>query len=241
MEERCFYEGISYTLIRKKVKNINLRVRADGTVSVSAGQHIPQEHIEHFLSKKMEYIEKNLGLFQEQDFWNRSQKQYISGESIRILGKDIRLKVVGCATKHEQSVFSDGVYLYVNCIDTKNRQSKESLVEQFLANERGKEFKEIGDSVFQKLRKYGATMPEIRVAEMKSRWGSCLSKKGIITLNTLLLEVPRPCIEYVILHEMCHLIHPNHSPDFYNFLTMFMPDWKEQKRILESFGQNIKE
>lgn len=64
-------------------------------------------------------------------------------------------------------------------------------------------------------------------------WGSCLPKKLIITLNKQLLEAPRNCIEYVVVHELCHLVHPNHSKQFYTFLTMFMPDWKERKTELE--------
>ncbi len=68
---------------------------------------------------------------------------------------------------------------------------------------------------------------------MKSRWGSCLPGKGIITLNKRLLEAPRGCIQYVILHELCHLIHPDHSKRFYGLLAAWMPDWKEWKTRLE--------
>ena len=68
---------------------------------------------------------------------------------------------------------------------------------------------------------------------METRWGSCLAKKGIITLNKQLLEAPRNCIEYVVMHEFCHFIHQNHSKHFYDFLTILMPDWKERKKLLE--------
>jgi predicted metal-dependent hydrolase len=61
-----------------------------------------------------------------------------------------------------------------------------------------------------------------------------LVKKGIITLNKRLLEAPRNCIEYVVMHEFCHFIHPNHSKHFYGFLSMLMPDWKERKKLLEN-------
>lgn len=71
---------------------------------------------------------------------------------------------------------------------------------------------------------------------METRRGSCLVKKGIITLNTRLLEAPQNRIEYVVMHELCHFIHPNHSKNFYVFLTMLMPDWKERKRALENMA-----
>lgn len=76
-------------------------------------------------------------------------------------------------------------------------------------------------------------MPKLRIRDMDTRWGSCLAKKGIITLNKRLLEAPRDCIEYVVTHEFCHFIHPNHSKRFYDFLTMLLPDWKARKKVLD--------
>ena len=68
---------------------------------------------------------------------------------------------------------------------------------------------------------------------MTSRWGSCQTVKGIITLNSKLIEKPLRCIEYVVLHEFAHFIHPNHSKEFYDFVASLMPDWKERKIELE--------
>ncbi len=68
---------------------------------------------------------------------------------------------------------------------------------------------------------------------MKSRWGSCNHTKGYINLNLKLIEKPTICIEYVVFHELAHLIYPNHSQKFYNYLTLYMPDWKVRKLKLE--------
>ena len=76
-------------------------------------------------------------------------------------------------------------------------------------------------------------MPVLKTRTIKTRWGTCIAKKGIITLNKRLIEAPLNCIEYVITHELCHLIHPNHSKAFYEMLTVFMPDWKVRKAILD--------
>ena len=97
-------------------------------------------------------------------------------------------------------------------------------------------FREIIAEIYPTFQKYGVAMPKLRIRDMDTRWGSCLAKKGIITLNKRLLEVPRDCIEYVVIHEFCHFIHPNHSKKFYDFLTMLMPDWKARKKLLD---QNI--
>ena len=87
------------------------------------------------------------------------------------------------------------------------------------------------------IKKYGIEKPTLRIRDMETRWGSCLAKKRIITLNKRLLESPRNCIEYVVMHELCHLIHPNHSKQFYSFLTMLMPDWKERKIYLDKSAE----
>jgi len=68
---------------------------------------------------------------------------------------------------------------------------------------------------------------------MKSRWGTCRSS-GKITLNLRLIELPEPCIEYIVMHELCHLMHPNHSKAFYSFLSVCMPDWKNRKNLLDN-------
>ena len=73
----------------------------------------------------------------------------------------------------------------------------------------------------------------LTVRKMKKRWGSCQPQTKTITINSQLIEAPRFCIEYVMMHEFCHFIHPNHSKDFYTLLQVMMPDWKERKKMLE--------
>lgn len=91
------------------------------------------------------------------------------------------------------------------------------------------------DACFEKIfRKYGLKKPVISIKKMKTLWGSCTSQKSKITLNEYLLKANIRCIQYVILHELTHLLYPNHSPDFYNFLTIHMPDWKDRKKQLDT-------
>lgn len=94
-------------------------------------------------------------------------------------------------------------------------------------------FEELLKEKYLLFEKYGVTYPILKIRYMTSRWGSCQPKKGIITLNSKLIEAPRSCIEYVILHELVHFIHPNHSRRFWDFVAMMMPDWKERKEELE--------
>ena len=76
-------------------------------------------------------------------------------------------------------------------------------------------------------------MPALKIRKMKTLWGSFSVKRGI-TLNLELIKAPRECIEYVVIHELCHLFHLNHGPKFYNLLEQFLPDWTKRKHKLET-------
>lgn len=89
------------------------------------------------------------------------------------------------------------------------------------------------ENVYPKFKKYGVTYPQLKFRNMVSRWGSCQPKRGSLTFNISLVEAPMSCIEYVVTHEFTHFLHPNHSKNFYQTLSMFMPDWQDRKNILE--------
>ena len=157
-------------------------------------------------------------------------KQYVSGETFYLLGKGIRLKV---EEDSRNTISSDGIYLRLSIKDPGDFAKKKRMVTRYLDEQCRTVFGEIIAETYPVFQKYGVAMPTLRIRDMETRWGSCLVKKGILTLNKRLLEAPRNCIEYVVMHEFCHFIHPNHSKHFYTFLTMLMPDWKERKTILD--------
>lgn len=229
-------EGITYTLVRKSVKNLNLRVRSDGSVTVSASPKVSVQRISAFVQSKSQFIRSAQEKFSEVEELKPQPKAYVSGESFRILGRDLRLKVV---EGQPQRVESDGVYLTLTVKDTGDVKVKERLIKGYLTQRCRALFLELSQEAYQKFHKYGIAMPEVRQREMKTRWGSCLTTKGVITLNTKLLEMPRNCIEYVVLHEFCHFIYPNHSLNFYTLLATFMPDWKDCKAELERCGREV--
>ena len=133
----------------------------------------------------------------------------------------------------KDSITSDGVYIFLAVKDPDDTTQKSRIVNRYLNKQCKAVFEEIINLTYPVFQKYDVNYPKLRIRNMETRWGSCLAKKGIITLNKRLLEAPRNCIEYVIMHEFCHFIHPNHSKHFYTFLTMLMPDWKERKALLE--------
>lgn len=226
---------ILYELERKNVKNLNLHVRRDGTVYVSANRLVPVEQVDTFLESKIGFILNARKRFAEQAQYRPQPKQYVSGETFYIQGRGLRLQVVQAA---KDQISSDGVHLYLQVRDPMDFEKKKRMVSRFIDQQCRQVFGEIVAEVYPIFRKYGVAMPTLRIRDMETRWGSCLAKKGIITLNKRLLEAPRYCIEYVVTHEFCHFIHPNHSKQYYAFLTMLMPDWRERKKVLDENTAN---
>lgn len=226
---------IPYELERKNVKNLNLHVRRDGSVYVSANKLIPVEQVDAFLESKVSFILNAQKRFAEQAQYRPQPKQYVSGETFYIQGRGLRLQVVQA---DKDRIYSDGVYLYLEIKEPMDFDKKKRMVSKFLDQQCKQIFGEIVDQVYPMFQKYGVAMPSLRIRDMETRWGSCLAKKGVITLNKRLLEAPRHCIEYVVTHEFCHFIHPNHSKQYYAFLTMLMPDWRERKKVLDENTAN---
>ncbi len=223
-------QKISYLLERKNVKNLNLRVRKDGSVYVSANEAVSCEEIDDFVCSKAPYIIHAVEKFKEMAQYKPQPKQYVSGETFNIQGRGLRLQV---SQALKDSISADGIYIYLEVKDTNDFEKKKRIVNRFLDQQCKTAFTEILDELYPLFKKYGIERPSLRIRDMETRWGSCLVKKGIITLNKRLLEAPRNCIEYVVMHELCHFIHPNHSKQFYTFLSMLMPDWKERKQFLD--------
>ena len=221
---------ICYCLERKNVKNLNLRVRKDGSVFVSANEMVPCEEIDKFIRSKALYISKAIDHFREMAQYKPRPKQYVSGEAFYIQGRGLRLQV---SQAKKDRISSDGVYIFLEVKDVNDIEKKRQLVTRFLDQQCKTVFSKVMEELYPLFKKYGVEKPSLRIRDMETRWGSCLVNKHIITLNKRLLEAPRNCIEYVIMHELCHFIQPNHSKQFYTFLSMLMPDWKERKRFLD--------
>ena len=221
---------ISYVLERKQVKNLNLRIRKDGSVFVSANDAVSFDEVDEFVCNKASYILSAVKRFNEMALYKPQPKQYVSGETFYLQGRGLRLQV-SQATK--DSISSDGVYIYIKVKDVNDFEKKRRMVNRFLDSQCKIIFGEVMDELYPLFKKYGIEKPALRIRDMETRWGSCLAKKGIVTLNKRLLEAPRNCIEYVVMHELCHFMHPNHSKYFYAFLSMLMPDWKERKQFLD--------
>lgn len=221
---------ITYELQIKSVKNINLRIKADRTIFVSANPSVSEQTIEEFLISKSEYILKALDHYEELAKYAPKPKQFVDGESFRMFGHDRRLIV---AQGTQNTVESDESYITLTVKDITDTELKRKTMEKWLHTMCRDTIQSLCEAVYPKYQKYGINYPIIRFRNMISRWGSCQPKRGILTFNYALIEAPISSVEYVIVHEFTHFLQPNHSRKFYQQLAMFMPDWEERKRILE--------
>lgn len=227
----CGGRILEYQLTRKKVKNINIRIKSDGKILVSANRAVPIGFLDDLICKKQNFILRSLEKFEEkQKNAPTAPKEYVSGECLTVLGKSLRLEVM---EGQQESVRADGEILFLMVKDKDNVKRKEKLVNDWLKSLQVEIFAQICRETYEIFKQYDVPYPTLKIRSMKSRWGSCQPGKGIITINSRLIETPRSCIEYIMVHEFAHFIHPNHSKDFHNFVGMLMPDWKERKKVLD--------
>ena len=222
---------IEFTILRKKVKNLNLNIRPDMTISVSACEEVPIDTIKRFVKNKAPWILKNLNYFRDVQPESISKKNYISGETFKYLGKQYRLKVEESVEKESVTYYQGFICLTIR--DKSNVKRKEKLINEWYREKAIKNFEDSLKRIYPLVEKYVSSKPEIQIREMKSRWGSCIIEKNKILLNLELIKAPKFCIDYVVLHELIHFRFNKHNTEFYDFMTVLMPDWKQRKAILD--------
>lgn len=218
---------ISYVANYVCRKTLAIKVFPDGVVSIIAPLDTSKEQIEDKLRKRASWVLKQQRYFES--FGERTPpKRFISGESHYYLGKQYILRVT---EGKPDCVKYKGRCFEVVCSP---KTKAEELMKEWYRERAKVKFMEIVEVVASQFKKYGVTFSNLYIQEMDSRWGSC-TPKGKIILNTELIKAPKICIEYVVIHEFCHLLHSNHTNAFYNLLETEMPDWKRWKDKLERF------
>ena len=225
-----FDTPIRVTLIRKPVKNLNLNVRPDMTVMVSVSPSITEERSREFVLKKAEWILKQLKYFEVYQQPEKEEKEYVSGESFKYLGRQYRLKVY-LAEQDLIRYYSGRIELFTT--QPENHKKKKHMITAWYKERSQKKFTQSLDRIYPVMQKYGVDKPTLKIRQMKIRWGSYLKKDHAIILNSDLIKAPTFCIDYVVLHELIHFIRRKHDKEFLLFMTALMPDWQERKKILD--------
>lgn len=207
-------------------KTLGITVTPDLAVLVKAPVGSSIEKIKEKLLKKAAWIIKQQSFFLT--FHPKTApRKYIAGETHLYLGRQYLLKI---ESSKQDSVKLKGRFLVVK---TSDKSKTKGLVKEWYLLHAKSKFKEIAKPLIEKFKRHKVEPDSIVFREMPTRWGSC-TPKGKIILNPELIKAPRACIEYVIIHELCHLIYHDHTRKFIELQTKEMPDWEKWKMKLEN-------
>jgi len=218
---------IEYELIFTRRKSLGITVHPDQHVTVRAPLRTSTADIEAIVRKKGGWILKKRQEFEDYPP-APPPRRYVSGETHLYLGHGYRLVV---SEDKDQGIRLANGRLFLQTKDKNDLARKKKLLENWYRQQAKIIFAERLAVVYPSVAQFGIPYPEMKIRLMKSRWGSC-SSKGNINLNLRLIQTPMACIDYVIIHELAHLKEHNHSPAYYNLLDKLLPDWREQREIL---------
>lgn len=216
---------IDYQIEYSERKTLGITVTPDMDVLVKAPNDSTISKIEEKLKKKAPWI------IRQQSFFlayhpKTTERKYISGETHLYLGRQYLLKV---EENEKESVKLKGKFIEVK---TPDKTKVKQLVSNWYLEHARSKFHSTAEPLIEKFKKYKVEPSSIVLREMPTRWGSC-TPKGKIILNPELIKAPKGCIEYVIVHELCHLIHHDHTQKFMDLQTKEMKDWEKWKTKLE--------
>ena len=215
-------------------KTISIQVYRDCTVKIRVPVGLSQQKINDIITKKESWINKKIQHFQQNQKEATSKKEYIDGEVFYCLGKPCKIRI-NEVNKKNSIEFNESIII-IN--KTPKRNTKNILAKWFLelAKQTFTSRLKINFEIFSK--QYQFPFPTLQIKKMKSRWGS-MSSRGNMVLNKNLIHTPIECIDYVIMHELCHLKHKNHSKRFHKLQEKFTPNCKEIKKRLKEFNSEI--
>lgn len=234
-ETRTFTEhGVSYTYVfeRKKIKNLNLRVKKDGTLYVSAPLRMPMSRVEDFLSRQTGFIARAREKLAGRQAAAPAPLQLTTGEQIPIWGV---LHTV-CVVKHKKrlALAQNGVlHLYVK--DPESAAERYRCFAELLDREARTGLTARTAALTPLFAPKPQKAPALTLRTMTSKWGVCRPREARVTLNRNLAYLPLSLVDYVICHELAHFHHADHSAAFWQCLATVMPDCKERRKALNAF------
>ena len=231
MPSRNFFEsknGVKYLLKRSNRRSVGISIASSGEVTVTVPNKLPLSLVEQAIEAKSHWIFKKLEELAEKT--KLSPEKYGHLALHLYLGKPLTLKIV--ESDHEKVEFGENLTIYTK--HPTNEFKVKHLLEMWYLNQASSVFRERLDVLYKPLQPYNIRYPNLNIVKMRGKWGQC-NTKNAIKLNPNLIKTPIECIDYVIVHELCHLLDMSHNNRFYSYMTKFMPDWKKRKKMLDSY------
>jgi predicted metal-dependent hydrolase len=220
-------EGLIVQLRRKRVKRLNLRIHPTGDVVMSIPLILPIDIAYGFVREKRQWIEEHRKRLQTKA--RELPNTLVAGERINFLGERYELILHETWLAPNIEIQGDAIHFFIQpSLTTKQKQG---LLSQWYHSQMQQRLPDL----FQKWEaKMGVKSQFVGIKMMKTRWGSCQPAKQRIWLNLRLIEKPLICLEYVIVHELVHILEPSHNRRFYELMSRYFPAWKQAKLLLES-------
>lgn len=222
-------EKITFDVSHADRKTMEIGVHPDIRVMVKAPKGTAPEVVKKRIVKRARWIKKQIEYFRKFEP-HTSARCYVGGETHLFLGRQYRLKI----RKHNSyEVKLKGAYFYVMTPALYNTQKVRDMLFDWYKSRALIIFSRRLEECYKRAAKLRVPFPKLRLRKMVKRWGSC-SKSGDILLNTSLVRAPLFCIDYVIMHELCHLKVHTHNKSYFRLLSKCMPDWEKRKARLET-------
>lgn len=221
---------IDFTLTLHKRKSLRIDVHPDKTISVFAPMDKDKKEILSRIKRRAPWIIKQQRYF-DQFHPLPEKKRFLSGETHLYLGRQYRLKIV----MGKDTVKLIGKFLKIFTKTPLDSAASRQLLDEWYLFHAKNIFEKRVALCYEKIRSLDIPTPKVQLRKMKKRWGSC-KKSGEILLNTELIKAPVHCIDYVIIHELCHLKVHHHNERYFRLLSRYMPDWKKRKERLEKIS-----
>jgi predicted metal-dependent hydrolase len=220
--------GLAYELQRTaRRRTVDITVEPDGRVVVLAPYGAGRLRIEQILRRRLPWIRRQRQRLESLPS-PPSPRQWVAGETHRYLGRQYRLKPQRAST---QCVKLVGGYFVVGLPNSKDRQTIKQLMEAWYRDHAYRVLTERVERVLRSTTWLDVDIPSISIRTMRQRWGSTTAR-GRVIFNIDLVKLPLGCIEYVVAHELVHLVIPNHGPAFWRMLTRCLPEWKKWRERL---------
>ena len=220
-------ETTSINIERRKIKNLYLHVRSPDVIHVSAPMPMSLSDIHAFIDLKAKWIKKQQARLACQTQEPVLEKTYCDEEIHYFYGKPYRLKVVAHTLKPIVYLTDEHLHLYVH--PTADVRKKQAILELWYSEQLKIKTSELV-RVWQV--KMNVSVKQIKIRKMKTRWGSCSPHAQSIRINFGLVKKSVECLEYIVIHELTHLLEPSHNKRFVRLMDTFLPDWRERKKML---------
>ncbi len=233
MKARLVYgkRKIPITLIKKNRKTLAITVKPDRTVNVYMPARANKAGVLQKVRKKAKWVFRHLDYFEKHNH-NTMPKEYVSGETHDYLGRKYRLRV---RKSIYEKVKKTGGFIYLYTGKKGDVDHKKRILYGWYKWQAEKVFADLIWKRAARLKRYKIGLPEFYIKKMKTRWGSCSTKKRRINMNLELIKTPKECVEYIIDHELLHFLRRNHDKEYYRLLEKINPDWRRKKEKLEKY------